>query len=180
MEDQKEEIEKLTNKSKPGPKNLPWQKIGLEYVCDPTQSIRKLSQKYRVSKSTVAHIAARDGWIEQRAAFQKRASEETLELVKSVVAMERYKITITAQMLLEKGFNKIEEEEPKDGRQALQYIKLAVKIYRELLPVMIASQFDIKETDNEEDFVATLQQMVLEYEAKSPPDKEPSEQQEKG
>lgn len=199
--DQKAKAEKPKEKSKPGPRNLPWREIALDYICDPTQSIRKISDKYGIAKSTVSSTAVKEGWVEQRMAVQKRLSGETLELVESFVAKERLRLAKTARTLLIKGFRKIEKEDPKNGKQAVQYINQAAKIYREFFPVLIANRLETQEGDDMVDLVVSMIKTLHDtypqdqpesiplnsedhglqgeekegYEAKSPTDQNPSE-----
>lgn len=63
------------------PEKADWKKIKTEYITDDASSYTKLSQKYSISRSTIANKAGREGWVQEKERYQNELVTKTVARV---------------------------------------------------------------------------------------------------
>ncbi|MBQ6439901.1 MAG: hypothetical protein IJJ06_07130 [Mogibacterium sp.] len=68
---------------KNGRQNYDWEKIKIDYISDPSSSLKKIADKYHIRLNTVEKRSKADGWYAEKRKYQKSISAEIKERVYS-------------------------------------------------------------------------------------------------
>lgn len=89
---------------KSGRQNYDWDSIMIDYVTDPTQTLRKISKKYGIPYDTVAKKSKADNWFATKKkhqsiviskAISKTANKQANELAKEMELLSKMKDAVT-------------------------------------------------------------------------------------
>lgn len=58
-------------------RKIDWQKTRLDFVTDPTASLRSIARRHDVERCSLSKRAKAEGWAEEREDFQRQAAEAT-------------------------------------------------------------------------------------------------------
>lgn len=66
---------------KNGRQNYDWDKIKLDYISNPSSSLKKISEKYKIRLNTVEKKSKADNWYAEKRDYQRSVSTEVKERV---------------------------------------------------------------------------------------------------
>ncbi len=74
-----------TQENKRARRKIDWGKIRLDFVTDPTASLRSMARRYDVERCALSKRAKVEGWAEEREDFQSRAADATKRAAVEVI-----------------------------------------------------------------------------------------------
>lgn len=90
---------------KNGRQNYDWEKIRIDYISDPSSSLKKIADKYHIRLHTVEKRSKADNWYAEKREYQKSMSAEIKERVYSAqtdaLEQELRAVNILEDILLE-------------------------------------------------------------------------------
>lgn len=66
---------------KNGRQNYDWDKIKLDYISNPSLSLKKIAEKYKIRLHTVEKRSTADGWYEEKIRYQKSLAADATQRV---------------------------------------------------------------------------------------------------